>query len=448
MAHDFTQQNIYTTIDKKIRKACTDNNRMVLANMKIIDIGKYVDKRFKQLHIETKSFNEDDDKDRQKEQQQNTPQLKSAKQSNHQEESDNDETNKNNNNNTNNLSGIKKQLPIINENTKAYIFNNNHNQNDDRSGFIIIPKCLSPEQQIFWSYHILNDLSQPSICKSNIKPSSQFEKNTYRKFVQECSTTYKTSGTDLNNNKRKNKYHKKMEALKWSTFGHHFDFDNEMYHGNIYNNEENGDDDNDDDKAGYDYDLDDWYNELPSTFGILASHIIYSLGIISNDGLPFQPDTSFVNYYINRDRKAGHRNLAEQDQHAPVVGISLLNDGIFLLGGETKDVLPIPMLLHSGDIIIMNGKSRRVTHGISCIIKNTIQKDILHGLVDHTLANITLPIQDNDDDPDTKKKFTSMALKNYLNILRLGINIRQVFKRRDELQHKFYFLKNHEITYY
>ena len=69
-----------------------------------------------------------------------------------------------------------------------------------------------------------------------------------------------------------------------------------------------------------------------------------------------------------------------------------MNDGIFLLGGETKDVLPIPMLLHSGDIIIMNGKSRRVTHGISCIIKNTIQKDILHGLVDHTLANITLPI--------------------------------------------------------
>ena len=90
MAHDFTQQNIYTTIDKKIRKACTDNNRMVLANMKIIDIGKYVDKRFKQLHIETKSFDEDDDKDSQKEQQQNTPQLKSAKQSNHQEESDND----------------------------------------------------------------------------------------------------------------------------------------------------------------------------------------------------------------------------------------------------------------------------------------------------------------------------------------------------------------------
>ena len=72
----------------------------------------------------------------------------------------------------------------------------------------------------------------------------------------------------------------------------------------------------------------------------------------------------------------------------------------------------------------------------------------MHGLVDHTLANIKLPIQDNDDDPDTKKKFTGMALKNYLNILRLGINIRQVFKRRDELQHKFYFLKNHEITYY
>ena len=106
-----------------------------------------------------------------------------------------------------------------------------------------------------------------------------------------------------------------------------------------------------------------------------------------------------------------------------------------------KSNSPLETEFHTTKNIIMNGKSRRVTHGISCIIKNTIQKDILNGLVDHTLANITLPIQDNDDDPDTKKKFTSMALKNYLNILRLGIYIRQVFKRRDELQHKFYSLK-------
>ena len=72
----------------------------------------------------------------------------------------------------------------------------------------------------------------------------------------------------------------------------------------------------------------------------------------------------------------------------------------------------------------------------------------MDGLVKHTLSCITLPNQEQGDDPDKRKTYTGVLLKKYLNTLRICINIRQVFQRRDEAKHKFYFLKNHEITYY
>ena len=101
------------------------------------------------------------------------------------------------------------------------------------------------------------------------------------------------------------------------------------------------------------FDDDKWHSEIPPTFAALASHILNSLGITSNDGLEFQPDTAFVNFYIDRDRKAGHKNDKEHDKAAPVIGISLLSDGIFLLGGQTSATQPIPIKLHSGDVFIM-----------------------------------------------------------------------------------------------
>ena len=60
----------------------------------------------------------------------------------------------------------------------------------------------------------------------------------------------------------------------------------------------------------------------------------------------------------------GHRDDVEPDQTSPVISISMCNDAIFLLGGTTKDIEPIPIRLHSGDIMIMSGSSRRAVHGL------------------------------------------------------------------------------------
>ena len=41
---------------------------------------------------------------------------------------------------------------------------------------------------------------------------------------------------------------------------------------------------------------------------------------------------------------------------------------IFLLGHQTKDVAPIPILVRSGDIIIMSGESRYCYHGVAGVL--------------------------------------------------------------------------------
>jgi len=43
---------------------------------------------------------------------------------------------------------------------------------------------------------------------------------------------------------------------------------------------------------------------------------------------------------------------------------------IFLIGGETKEIAPIPLILESGDVVVMSGKSRLSYHGVPKVTKS------------------------------------------------------------------------------
>ena len=51
---------------------------------------------------------------------------------------------------------------------------------------------------------------------------------------------------------------------------------------------------------------------------------------------------------------------------------SLGQDAIFLIGGPTKQTKPLPLLLHSGDIVVMSGDSRLSYHAIPKILATVI----------------------------------------------------------------------------
>ncbi|KAI0290407.1 hypothetical protein B0F90DRAFT_1825105 [Multifurca ochricompacta] len=51
----------------------------------------------------------------------------------------------------------------------------------------------------------------------------------------------------------------------------------------------------------------------------------------------------------------GHVDHSKLCATSPLASISLGNAAVFLIGGLTCDVTPIPILLRSGDVIVISG---------------------------------------------------------------------------------------------
>eukprot|EP01034_Spumella_vulgaris_P021619 gene21619-27658_t len=64
----------------------------------------------------------------------------------------------------------------------------------------------------------------------------------------------------------------------------------------------------------------------------------------------------------------GHLDDAEHTMEKPIVSISLGCSAIFLLGGKDRTIKPIPILLRSGDALVMSGESRYCYHGVPVIL--------------------------------------------------------------------------------
>ena len=202
---DLKDEDVYTTFDKKLRRALERQVQQEIKRVKIVDFSKYGDKHFK-LHKMNSNVKL------------------------HQGSGE----------------GVESFLPTINDSTRAFIYNT-VNKEDKRNGLIIIPNCLTLEQQVFWSYHTLKDLLAPHLCKTNLA-EELFDDNLFGTFVEDLA-------------KKKNGYMapEKMLALKYASFGYHVDWGRKKYHQN------RSDDDADDGT--------DFYTPYPTTLGMLASHI-------------------------------------------------------------------------------------------------------------------------------------------------------------------------------
>lgn len=89
---------------------------------------------------------------------------------------------------------------------------------------------------------------------------------------------------------------------------------------------------------------------------------------------PFHPHSAIVSlYHPSRSKErlpiAGHKDDAPgEDLTTPVVSISLGATAVFLLGGETKECAPTPLLLRSGDVMVLSGQSRACVHGVPRVL--------------------------------------------------------------------------------
>ncbi|KAJ4488135.1 hypothetical protein J3R30DRAFT_3279865 [Lentinula aciculospora] len=122
----------------------------------------------------------------------------------------------------------------------------------------------------------------------------------------------------------------------------------------------------------------------------------------------YEPDAGIVNFYQTKDTLMAHVDRSEVCATSPLVSISLGNAAVFLMGGLTRDTEPIPILLRSGDVVIMSGPAcRRAYHGVPRILENTLPRHMI----------------DVVDDPSWS------IYKDYMNSTRINVNVRQVFPK-------------------
>ena len=82
---------------------------------------------------------------------------------------------------------------------------------------------------------------------------------------------------------------------------------------------------------------------------------------------PHLPECCLVNWYRpDRAAKMGaHIDNDEHDARAPIVGVSLGDTATFRLGNLTRGGPTRAITLHSGDVVVLAGPSRRRYHAVS-----------------------------------------------------------------------------------
>lgn len=82
---------------------------------------------------------------------------------------------------------------------------------------------------------------------------------------------------------------------------------------------------------------------------------------------PRPPECCLINYYGPEARMGLHQDRDEADFEAPVVSISLGDDGLFRVGNSTRGGKTESVWLRSGDVAVLAGAARLAYHGVDRI---------------------------------------------------------------------------------
>jgi len=108
---------------------------------------------------------------------------------------------------------------------------------------------------------------------------------------------------------------------------------------------------------------------IPDTFAAIAR------SAAADAGFAMRADLCIMNYYDEAARMGVHQDKDErQDTIAagiPIVSVSLGDAARFVVGGLTRREPTRPLILRSGDVLVMGGPSRLRFHGVTRILPGT-----------------------------------------------------------------------------
>ncbi|GAB5469265.1 MAG: alpha-ketoglutarate-dependent dioxygenase AlkB [Rhodospirillales bacterium] len=106
---------------------------------------------------------------------------------------------------------------------------------------------------------------------------------------------------------------------------------------------------------------------------------------------PAPPEACLINRYEATARMGLHRDADEAALAAPVLSLSLGDSALFRIGGPERRDPTRSFRLHSGDVLLLGGASRRCYHGVDRILAGSSRLLADGGRLNLTLRRVTHP---------------------------------------------------------
>eukprot|EP01132_Coremiostelium_polycephalum_P009055 gene9055-11093_t len=251
-------------------------------------------------------------------------------------------------------------------------------------GFYFIKSPFKPKQQKRWIKNaLLQYASPPNNTNLNLfhGPIPDLWKNGQDELMAEDdkdSVQLPATRPLDKNGEELPSYTTLLDRLAWATLGYQYQWTPRKY-------------------------MEEFYEEFPQDLQELVQKIAKATKFD-----PYTAEAATVNFYNEDSVMGGHLDDAEEEMEKPIVSISFGSTAVFLMGGETREITPVPLFIRSGDIVIMGGRSRYCYHGVAKIVDGSFDSSLM----------------EDDDDVEMKYMIKWLKEKNR----RINVNTRQVFK--------------------
>jgi len=106
-------------------------------------------------------------------------------------------------------------------------------------------------------------------------------------------------------------------------------------------------------------------------------------------GYPDLPECCLVNLYRDGAKMGLHQDRDEQARDAPVLSVSLGDEALFRIGGDTRKGSTASVKLSSGDVLTFGGVARMAYHGVDRVIAESSTLVPGGGRINLTLRRVT-----------------------------------------------------------
>ncbi|CAH2328453.1 nucleic acid dioxygenase ALKBH1 [Pelobates cultripes] len=250
-------------------------------------------------------------------------------------------------------------------------------------GFLFVSNPFLPGWQHRWVRQCLKVYPQkPNVCNLDLHMRAEQTANIWESSKEQLRerASHRRSQKSL------------LEKLRWVTLGYHYNWDTKKYSV-------------------------DHHSTFPPDLAELSRCVSRACGFSK-----FQPEAGILNYYHMDSSLGIHVDESELDQHSPLLSFCFGQSCIYLLGGLSRELAPTPMMMHSGDIMIMAGPSRLLYHAVPRILPHPGGGLLPPGLTvppsDNTPPALTEPCSSQDWE----------VCAQYLHDSRINMTVRQVLE--------------------